>query len=109
MVVVCACRLLVVNVAVDVLSVELVVTNDVVGLILVSSFSVNANADDVVVTLVVKLDIRATRMEKEKKYYTMISDVLALRHKKKFLTFCYYCSRQRGCIGSRGRCNGCQC
>ena len=72
MVVVCACRLLVVNVAVDVLSVELVVTNDVVGLILVSSFSVNANADDVVVTMVVKLDIRATRMEKEKKYYTMI-------------------------------------
>ena len=70
---VCACRLLVVNVAVDVLSVELVVTNDVVGLILVSSFSVNANADDVVVTMVVKLDIRATRMEKEKKYYTMIS------------------------------------
>ena len=73
---VCACRLLVVNVAVDVLSVELVVTNDVVGLILVSSFSVNANADDVVVTMVVKLDIRATRMEKKKKYDTMPSDFL---------------------------------
>ena len=79
MVVVCACRLLVVNVAVDVLSVELVVTNDVVGLILVSSFSVNANADDVVVTMVVKLDIRATRMEKKKKYDTMILLQMFLR------------------------------
>ena len=76
---VCACRLLVVNVAVDVLSVELVVTNDVVGLILVSSFSVNANADDVVVTMVVKLDIRATRMEKKKKYDTMILLQMFLR------------------------------